>query len=278
MSTLETMPVPVERMIASGQPRVLHVVESLEVGGLERLVHDLALARGAGSTSVACLDTVGPFGEAMRKQGLAVKLIGKQFGYLPSLWRLCRCVRRLRPDLIHCHNLPAILYAGIAARLNGRIPVVVTKHGPRPPRTGMSWRLIRALTRRAYVAAVSPEAQEIVETWLAVGEPRVRYIANAISMAPYEARPTQRDARLELGLPAEAFIVGIVARVTGAKGHLMLLDAFAAVLRRLPGALLLIVGDGAGLPAVQARIQELAIANSVLVMGERSDVPKSSPP
>jgi glycosyltransferase involved in cell wall biosynthesis len=54
---------------------------------------------------------------------------------------------------------------------------------------------------------------------------------------------------------------------------MLLIEVFARLLKRLPEALLLIVGDGVRLPAVRERIRELGIGESVLVMGERHDVP-----
>src|ERR1035437_6705532 len=80
-------------------------------------------------------------------------------------------------------------------------------------------------------------------------------------------------ARVHWRLPLKSFIVGIVARVSIVKRHLLLVDVFARLLKRFPEALLLIVGDGVRLPAVRARIRELGIGESVLVMGERHDVP-----
>jgi glycosyltransferase involved in cell wall biosynthesis len=105
------------------------------------------------------------------------------------------------------------------------------------------------------------------------GSPPIRTIANGVSTEPYKDLPSREDARAQLGLPKASFVVGIVARVSGQKGHLLLIDVFARILRKVPGALLLIIGDGAGMPAVKSRIQELGVAQHVLLMGARNDVP-----
>ena len=261
---------PLELPIA---PRVLHVVDSLQTGGIERLVHDMVIARGGERTSVVCLESIGPFGEALQKRGISVVLIGKQDGLPWALWRMWRHVRRVRPDVVHCHNLPAFLCGALAARLAGDIPVVMTKHGALVPGNRIGDRLNRLLIRRANVVAVSWEAAKIMRAWMPPGNRGVRYIPNGISTEPYESLPPREAARVQLGLPARSFIVGIVARVTPVKGHVLLIDVFARLLTRLPEALLLIVGDGIRLPSVRARIRELGIGESVLVMGERHDVP-----
>jgi glycosyltransferase involved in cell wall biosynthesis len=249
------------------------VVESLQTGGLERLVHDLVIGRGGGSTSVACLESIGPFGEALRDRGLPVELLGKQRGFLATLWRLRGYLRRVQPDVVHCHNLFPFLIGSLAARLSGGIPVVMTKHGIKLPDRGIGRRLVRALLRRDYAVSVSPEAARLMTAWMRPGSRPVRYIANGIATAPYDNLPTREAARAQLGLPAASFIVGIVSRVALCKGHLVLLDAFARVLSERPGAVLLIVGTGPELPAVSARIQELGSAGPVIVLGERRDIP-----
>lgn len=258
----------------STKPLVVHVVDSLEIGGLERLVHDMAIARGGERTSVACLVSVGPFGEALREQGIHVELIGTKHGFVQTVWRMWRHLRRIRPDVVHCHNFFALLNGNVGARLAGDIPVVMTKHGAGAPGRGLGSRLNRFLARRVDVVAVSREAMGIMRAWMPDGSRPVRYIANGISRAPYAHLPSREEARAQLGLPAGRFIVGIVARVTGLKGHGLLIAVFARMLEKLPGALLLIVGDGAGLGMVRTQIRELGIERSVLVMGARSDVPK----
>ena len=253
--------------------RVVHVVDSLEIGGLERLVHDMAIARGGDRTSVACLVSVGPFGEALRKQGIRVELIGKENGSLATVWRMWKHLRWLQPDLVHCHNLTTLRYGAMAARLAGDLPVVMTKHGTVVTRTGVTRRLNRFLIRRADVVAVSREAMDIMDAWMPEDSRPVRCIANGISVVPFEDLPSREEARAQLGRPTPSFVVGIVARVTPDKGHLVLVDAFAGILNKIPGALLLIVGDGVWLPTVKARIRELGLERSVLALGERQDVP-----
>jgi glycosyltransferase involved in cell wall biosynthesis len=255
------------------KPRVVHVVDSLEIGGLERLVHDLIIARGGETTSVACLEAIGPFGEALQKEGVKVQLIGKEGGFVAIVWRLLRHLRRIQPDVVHCHNLTTFGYGAIAARLAGDVPVVMTKHGNLVTRTGVTGRLNGFLIRRADVVAVSREAGGIMGAWMPEGSRPVRCIANGISIGPYDDLPSREEARVQLGRPAPSFVVGIVARVTRGKGHLVLIDAFAGILNNIPGALLLIVGEGGLLPTVKARIRELALERSVLTLGERQDVP-----
>ena len=252
------------------KPRILHVVDSLEVGGCERLVHDLVLARGGERTSVACLDSVGPFGEALRQRGISVELIGKRNGMVSALWRLRSHMRDVRPDVVHSHNLSAFFFAAPAAKVSA-IPMVLTKHGPAVPGNGMAEWVCRLFIGGARVVGVSREAAEVMREW---GGTPVREIANGISMEPFRDLPSREAARAQLNLPADSFIVGIVARLSLCKNHVLLIGAFARLLRDFPKAVLLVAGDGPKLAEVTARIQELALGQSVVMLGDRRDIPQ----
>ena len=68
-------------------------------------------------------------------------------------------------------------------------------------------------------------------------------------------------------------IVGVVARLEPEKGHPTLLEAWPAVLRAVPDAYLLIVGEGSRRDALEAQARELRIAHRIVFTGRRDDVP-----
>ena len=97
-------------------------------------------------------------------------------------------------------------------------------------------------------------------------------INNAIDVAAYTCDPTKRqEMRRQLGLENE-FTIGHVGRFSQPKNHPFLLDIFAALLKKEPDAVLLLVGGGEGMPRIQAKVQELGIAEHVRFLGVRSDV------
>lgn len=97
-------------------------------------------------------------------------------------------------------------------------------------------------------------------------------INNAIDVAAYTYGPTKRqEMRRQLGLENE-FTIGHVGRFSQPKNHPFLLDIFAALLKKETNAVLLLVGGGADMPKIQAKAQELGIAERVRFLGVRSDV------
>src|ERR1022692_2279239 len=107
------------------KPRVIHLVESLEIGGAEKLVCDFVVGRGPETTSVICLEMIGALGGFLRAQGFRVDLVGMKARWR-TIERLRILLKRERPDILHCHNFTAHLYGAMAARLAGGIPVLVT--------------------------------------------------------------------------------------------------------------------------------------------------------
>ena len=94
--------------------------------------------------------------------------------------------------------------------------------------------------------------------WMFGGAP-YQIINNAIDAAAYAYAPTKRaDVRQQLGL-ADELVVGHVGRFNPQKNHPFLLEIFAALLKKEPNAVLLLVGGGDDMPKVQAKAQALGI-------------------
>ena len=107
--------------------------------------------------------------------------------------------------------------------------------------------------------------------WMFSGAP-YQIINNAIDAAAYAYDPEKRaEMRCQLGLTDE-LVVGHVGRFNQQKNHPFLLEVFAALLKKEPHAVLLLVGGGEDMPKMQAKAQTLGIAERVRFLGVRSDV------
>lgn len=107
--------------------------------------------------------------------------------------------------------------------------------------------------------------------WMFRGAP-YQIVNNAIDTAAYCYDPTGRDEmRRRLGLTDE-LVVGHVGRFNPQKNHPFLLDIFAALLKKQPNAVLLLVGGGAEQEKMRQKAQTLRIGERVRFLGVRSDV------
>lgn len=101
---------------------------------------------------------------------------------------------------------------------------------------------------------------------------KYRIINNAIDAAAYTCDLVRCvEMRKQLGLSKQV-TVGHVGRFSPQKNHPFLLDIFAALLKKEPNAMLLLVGGGEGMDSARKQAQELGISNHVRFLGIRSDV------
>jgi len=80
--------------------------------------------------------------------------------------------------------------------------------------------------------------------------------------------------RKELGIPADAFVLGHVGRFMEQKNHGFLIDIMSEVAKREPKTYLLLVGDGELRQAIQQKVTRAGLADKVIFAGVRSDVPR----
>jgi glycosyltransferase involved in cell wall biosynthesis len=242
------------RNMGKGSRKVVWLIDSLKLGGAERLTVDLARGAdpGRAKVSVVTIHEVEQGTRALEDELRAhgVEVVGLRARNLrdaEGYERLVKTLERLRPDVIHAHLRYATIWGGAAAKRMG-IPAVATLHTLPPPRTTMReftlgpielWSLNHRFTK---VIAVS-EAQ--AHRWRAAGvRPHLlRVIPNGVP--PLRASAEERaEARAELGIAADEFLFLTVAVVRRLKGWEFLLRAAPRIVAEYPQTKFAWVGDG----------------------------------
>ena len=184
-----------------------------------------------------------------------------------------RLLRSERPDVFHAHlSWPLAAKYGLASALLAHVPAVVATVQLIPEMDlDRSSRLqLRAIARRAgCTIAVSRDiAAELVDRFGWPAE-RVEVVHNAVDLARFE---NTGAAVLRDGLTGgtDRRVVLTAARLDEQKGHPELLRAAA----ELPEALFVLVGEGPRRAALQSLAAELGIADRVLFLGHRTDIPE----
>jgi glycosyltransferase involved in cell wall biosynthesis len=98
---------------------------------------------------------------------------------------------------------------------------------------------------------------------------RTLFIANGMPPFP-PARGA--DVRTELGIDANAPVIGIVGVLRPQKAHHVLIRATASLVRTWPDLKLLVVGGGPERSRIEALVRELGLEHAVLLLGHRTDV------
>lgn len=255
--------------------RLLLVTDSLDVGGAERHVVDLALTldREGHEVTVAC-SVSGPLAEPLEMRGVPVRaLLGRMIKRrvsVPYALKLRGLLREGRFEVVHAHVYASAAAAAVAT-FGTRVPLVVTEHTEAPWRSWRARIFSRWLYRRAeHVIAVSGEIRRLLIGEYAVPLQKITFVPNAVVPASAAGSVAQPD------LPEEwrgGPLIGRVARLQPEKGVEVFLKAAARVLPLIPGAHFLVVGDGPLRGELEALARSLGLEERAHFLGFRSDVP-----
>jgi glycosyltransferase involved in cell wall biosynthesis len=216
-----------------------------------------------------------PATDRLKEQGVEVEHLGRGRFDPRLLGDLVRAGRRRQARVLHVHGYAAADFGRLAARRLGAA-LVLHEHfaDPHlPSYQALADRLLAPLTDRAI--AVSASTRDFLVRERHVPADRVRLIWNGAPLAEFapQGRGRREAVRGELGLPAEALVVGSIGRLNEQKGHRYLLDAAARAFAAVPDARLVIAGDGDQEQALRAQARALGLAARVVFTGHRTDVP-----
>lgn len=193
---------------------------------------------------------------------------------LLALWRLFRFCRAERFDVAICNRFKAI---NMMLWLNRwlRIPscIGITHGFGEYKRAYRRWQTARMVDEAWRFVAVSSAVKDyLLRCRCGFVEKNTVVINNAIDID--KARSLQQprgEARASLGLSGNSFVFGAIGRLVPVKGHIHLVEAFARCIERLPGALLVIIGEGRSRTDLQAAIERLGLQGRVLLPGAKAD-------
>lgn len=260
--------------------RVLHVIRTLEGGGMERSMVALlnALDREGASHFVVTLRDAGALAAELRDDVACYAMRAKGRSWLTGP-KLARVARTFGATVIHARGVGCWADALVARLLNPRVRLVLGFHGFEAGRRFSTWhRCIArcALAADATFASVSSAgARQLIEELGVPGE-RIRLLANGVRVDDFErVNPGDRRAiRTSLGIDADAFVLGTLGSLTPVKRYDLVIDAAARLADRLPDLRVLMVGDGRLRGDFERRARDAGVGGRVCFAGERSDVPR----
>ena len=253
---------------ANPKSKIVQLVSSLHVGGMEHFVVRMAAAQRALGHDVTIMAIQA--GGALRKEAEALGLPVVEIGGVGKGLRVLRGMKeflRLRPDIIHVHNTASLHYALIGKRVSGA-KIVMTAHG-----RGKGGGRSHGATSWAKTDAVIAVSRAVARDMAAeVPANRLSVILNGVE--PTAAKRSRADVRAELGIDNSETVGIIVARIDAMKGHDDLIQAWAQLHATGKKAVLLIAGDGEARMAREKLTRDCGLdAQQVQFLGFRSDAP-----
>jgi glycosyltransferase involved in cell wall biosynthesis len=257
--------------------KVMQVTHDLAIGGLQRVVVDLArtLDKNEFDVSVCCLREGGIYETVLAEHGIRVIKIptsSKPVDYL-CFWKIYQVLKLERPTIIHTHNTQPYI-EGITAALMARIPVRIhTDHAREFPDKRRYMVAERILSHSMHqIIAVSDQTKNDLIRYERIHPDKITVVFNGIDASMYRNPLDRKWKLIELGIPENGGpILGFCGRLSGEKGITFLLKAMRLLVDEFPTAILLIVGDGELKTELDNEIHDRNLDKNVLLLGARLD-------
>jgi len=247
--------------------KIVHVVDSMEVGGAETLVAQMChLQRQRGhDPRVYAIGPLGALGEQLQKDGFIVKA-NMGIHLLDTARNFYHIFKETRPDVVHLHNPTPTIYAAIAAKMAGVPRVISTRHSLVAPPRKVVAELKYAVAARFCdcIVGICDATVSNVKSMHSIPTRKILRIYNGVTSLH---RVVKEQCPQKNG-----FTLLYVGRLAPVKNHPLLLSAFQQALLSQPGLRLWMVGDGSERKALEALSSELGISAQVTFWGQQMDV------
>lgn len=255
--------------------KVLHVVEDLRIGGLERIIASIVtnLDKNKYDVGVWCLSEGGEIALDLIGKGISVKILGMKSYHNPlNIIALSQLIRRNRIKILHIHGYFAGTFGRLAAII-ARVPIIIyhvhsTYYGYKK-RNILTEKILSFFTDN--IVCISKAVRKFVMQVEGINEKKACLIYNGIE-APEVFNEPAHINRDSFGLSKKDFVAITVASLTPNKGHHVLIHAMKTVSRKHSNLGLLITGEGPLRNGLDEHLKELPFFSKILFAKERKEV------
>ena len=251
--------------------RVLHLVDSLRVGGKERQTVELVkgLCRfGSVESMVVTMGAEQFYVADIGRLGVPLCYLLRKVRWDPTVFpRLWRILRRFRPHIIHTNSEMAISYAWPLARLMG-IKLINGTVRNAFSGNGLRWQWHKLMLHLADARVANSRAGFVTRGIRHDG--RGNYVIhNGFDLGGFESRVSSGGGKLGFDANGRK-VVGMVAEFSDYKDFSTYIRAAQEVLARCRDVIFVAVGDGKNLDACKRMVSPNE--TSILFLGKRKDV------
>jgi len=265
--------------------RIVHIVYSFAIGGLENVIVQLInrLPADRYEHVVLSLTTISDFKDRITRPDVQFIALNKPPGHaIPLYPKIFRLLRQLKPDVVHTCNLAALEIVPIAW-LAGVPRRIHAEHGwdaHDPDGTNPRYRKLRKLYKPfvSHYVAVSEDLNRYLDKAVGVPEKRRSLIANGVDTELFAPPSSSRSAVPGCPfIPGRHWIIGTIGRLQTVKNQPLLARAFVRLIEQHPEAArrlrLAIVGDGPLRSEVENILTTANALQYAWLPGARNDIP-----
>jgi glycosyltransferase involved in cell wall biosynthesis len=199
---------------------------------------------------------------------------------IKALIKLAIFLKKEKFDIVHCHTSKGGFIGRLAAKLAGAKIIIYSPHGD--IFEGYFCKLVTDffILLEKFAARFTDKIINLtkieIERFLEHGigtRHQLKQIYNGINIKYYERAMTSNlKKRDEFGLGKDDFVCATVGRLVPVKGHTYLIKAIQKVVKVIPEAKFLFVGDGEIKSKLSEEIKSLDLQENIFMLGSRNDI------
>jgi glycosyltransferase involved in cell wall biosynthesis len=240
-------------------------------GGQSQVLQTVIGLRAIGHRAALVANPEGELHRRLREGHDLIPLAPRSDIDLSAAWALSRIVKQLRPDLLHAHDPRAVAMAATALSIVSPAPrplLVASRRAEfRVAQNSFSrWKYSQV---DCFIASCAAIRDRLVKD--GIGSNRVVVIHDGVDVERI-ARMGGTSVHAQFYLPTNAPVVGTVAALVPQKGHQHLIDAAALVVREVPDARFVLLGEGPLRGALERHVKDKHLERHMFLAGFRTDV------
>nr|WP_321399862.1 glycosyltransferase [uncultured Desulfobacter sp.] len=251
--------------------RVMHLIHQLNPGGAENGVVNIAngFDKKAFEISICTFSKGGLLLPRLHNDVTVFEIEKRDGNDIRIPFKVYQLLKDWQPDIIHTHSwgtllegfIPSIA-AGVPIRIHG-------EHGTIQKKTKQKilQKLFFYLAHQ--VLSVSVEHKTRLARTIGFPKRKIEVIDNGVDNNRFS--PKEFNTREEFGIDDKTTVIGTVGRMEPVKNQILLINAFKKLLLNRSNIKLILIGDGALLPELKARVSDYQIQDHVIFTGQRFD-------
>lgn len=255
--------------------KVLHIINDLNIGGGQKMVHDLALLQNKSSSiqvKICTLNTTeSELVTDLREANIDVTSLSATRGNISTVKKLVKEMKWA--DVVHVHLFPSNYLVALANIFTSK-PLLFTEHSTHNRRR--NHKILRPLERLVYsryhrVSCISTATKINLRSWIGsrIADPRLVVIENGIEIEKYK-NATSYNSQAIFGRSGIPLLM--ISRLSPAKDHPTVIKALKYIDNQ--NVFVVFVGDGERRNELETLAKELEVENRVVFLGTRNDIPE----
>jgi len=197
-----------------------------------------------------------------------------QYKFL-DIWRIKKTLKTIGPNLLIANSIGSWRAVLLAKQL--RIKTIFYIHeilNPGDKKTGGNW--AKSISSANQVLCVSHASMKSIKTLAPYVNPIVLH--PGINVEKFHKKNTEKDLRVELGIPKEANVIGTIGTVCPSKGTDYFLQAAQFVFKEHPNTYFIVIGKIRKKYTnfannIKEQLRNNKLLEHFFLMGERFDIP-----